>query len=983
MSSKQSLFKKVLLILLSAAVLEGALFIGSLYVSQTFSSIQENAISLFEQRSNYRTASIQKLLVDDLYKEVNYAQLMEDCETLYQTKNKLDGSNPTLETQTLNDLLELIRLRTITGAYVILDKDIFQSSSYPVLYLKDSAPDTIYTDNSDISGKYGNATLLKEENLSLESSWAPNIQIDEQHSDYYFYTKPMEKALEKKGLSSLDYGYWGDPITLGDDVQEIITYSMPLISSDGTIYGIVGIDVSTYQLKSLLEYTELNNESMTAYVLAKKDDDVYTSLLCQGPAYSYMFKEGTAITFGESISSQSYQVDLKGSNPIIAHASKLDLYGSNTPFETEGWYLIGISDKNGLLRSSNTLARNSYIAISLALLIGVGAAVLISMKFTKPIKKLIYQLKHLSTNTTIRLPRVNIDEIDELSNSIEELSLSLLSAESRLSQVIHALKLPIGAIEDFGKDSYYCTEMISELLEFSPELHGKNVISKQSFQASLEKFQQHSTLLEDYREIIDGKQIQYYVVRYEATQGEPKFIRFTYSDQKENQVFVVMDVTKEFQEKEKLTYERDHDSLTGLLNRNAFQTTVEKLLKEDIGVSALVLWDLDNLKFINDTYGHNCGDLLIRTTADVLNTANEEQGIVARMAGDEFLIFLHNYESKEALYKVIQKIHMHIISTKIDLRENETTKIKVSAGIAWYPEDAMDYDTLVKYSDFAMYDVKNSQKGSIRSFDATVYQHNKLLFNGRKELLDMLESNKMRYAFQPIISAKDGSVHGFEALMRPQGEILTSPQDVLRLARAQAQLYKVEFMTWTRSIQQYSRINQAFSTSKLFINSIPSIPLLDDLITTLEKNYANILPYVVVELLETDEIEQKYLQIKRDFMSKWHGKFAIDDFGSGYNSDTTLLNLNADYMKIDIELIRNIDQDADRRSMVQNIINIAHQKNILVIAEGVEKQAELETLISLQVDFLQGYFLAKPEFILHDISQEKKDIILACHKTQR
>ena len=975
MNNRHSLLSKVLLILLSATLLEGALFLGSLFMSKTFSNIKENAISLFEQRSSFRSSNLQKMLIDDLYKETNYSQLMQDCQKLYEEKNSFNGSNEQLEKQTLEDLLEVIRLRTVTGAYIILDKDVFQSDSYPTLYLKDSSPDTIYNDNSDISGRFGNATLLKNRNLTLESSWTPAMQIDSNDETYSFYTKPYEMAKQNPGLNPMDYGYWGDPIALDNDAQEVITYSFPLIANDGTVFGIIGIDATTAQLKNLLDYSELNSGGRTAYVLAKKNGDTYTSILYNGPAYSYLFKQSTILTLEDKIMLDTYEISLDGSDSILAHASKLELYNRNTPFSEEDWYLIGISDEKQLLKSGSTLARNSYIAAFLALLIGIGAAILISMKFSNPIRKLIFQLKHINANTTVKLPRVNINEIDELSTSIEELSLNLMGAEDRLSQVIHALELPIGAIEDFGKDTYYCTEKVAELLDFPLELHHKSVLNKTIFNEALAKFNSHAILLEEHQEVKDDKNISYYVVRYQTYKGKNRWIRFTYSDQKENRVFVIMDVTKEFKEKEILTYERDHDALTGLMNRNAFQQAVEKLLTQDSQVSAMVLWDLDNLKYINDTYGHNYGDLLIQTTAQILSKVNEMNGIASRMAGDEFLIFLHHYQSKDQLFRIIQKIHMQIINTKLHFREDEATKIKVSAGIAWYPDDADDYDTLMKYSDFAMYDVKNSQKGSIRNFDPTIYQHNKLLFNGRKELNDLLESNIMRYAFQPIIDAKTGEIHGFEALMRPQGSILTSPQDVLRLARAQAQLYKVEFMTWTMSIQQFTAMNDAFPDCKLFINSIPSIPLLDDLISKLEKEYAQQLSNIVVELLETDEIEKKYLQIKQEFMAKWHGRFAIDDFGSGYNSDTTLLKLDADYIKIDIELIRNIDQDLDRKTMVKNIIEIAHQKKIEVIAEGVERKEEMELLIQMNVDYLQGYYLAKPAFELKDIPEHLKEEI--------
>lgn len=982
MKKRNSFFIRILITLVLATFLEGIFFVGSLNVSRSFETIEEETISLFEQRIQYRSSYIHKALIETLIKESNYNDLLKDCSELYENKESLAGKDTILTDKEVNDLLLLLHSRTISGAFVILDKDVFKTAAYPAIYLRDSSPDTIHNDNSDISARYGDATILKNNNLSLDANWHAAMAFSSNSTMYRFYTEPFGEALLHPGQEALEYGYWGNPIQFEGEARELITFSFPLIDENGVPYGVIGIDITADMLKDMLDYTELSDHQQTAYILAKKNDEgTYTVMYCNGPAYSYIAKQGNKITLEESYMYDTHELHLNPSTQL-ASSFNLDFYPSNSPFEDMDWYLIGVADKGELLESSMTLKKNAYFAIFLSMFIGISAAILISIKFIRPIKKLIAHLKHANVNEKVELPRVNIEEIDELSSSIEELSHHLLSAENRMSQIIHATEFPVGAIESFGKDTYYVTERVAELLDFPDELHHKTIIPKTTFTSALDAFELHAELVEEHKEELDEKTIHTYVYRHEKTDGEKRWVRFTYSMQKESRVFIVMDVTKEFEEKERLTYERDHDALTGLLNRNAFQEKVEEILKEDIGIAAMVLWDLDNLKFTNDTYGHNVGDLLIKTSAAILGEAKSSHCITARMAGDEFLIFFHHYENRDDLFLDIQKIHLKIINTKIKLSDTDTSVIKVSAGIAWYPDDAKDYETLLKYSDFAMYDVKNSQKGSIHSFDAHMYKHNELLFSGRKELNEMLECRQIRYAYQPIISASDGSVLGFEALMRPQGKILTSPQDVLRLARAQAQLYRVEYITWTTAMQTFMKLNPSatYGGCKLFINSIPSMPLLDDLISTLEENYATLLPNVVVELLETDEIEHTYLKLKQNFIKKWNGGFAIDDYGSGHNSDTALLNVEADYIKIDIELIKNIDKDPDRKLMVSNIIALAHQRNIMVIAEGIERREELETLLSMQVDYLQGYYLARPSYELHDIGKDVKDIIQSYSK---
>lgn len=974
----KSLFRKVLLILFTATLLEGAIFISSLFLSGSFDQIKENSISLYEERIKYRKDILNQLLAVDIYDEKNYEQIFAHCDALYEASKTQINSKPVLSEELLNDLASFLHYRSFTGAYLILDRDIFQTDDYPTLYLRDASPDAAYSDNSDISGRFGDANLLKQYNLTLESTWKPSIQLEEGDPAFDFYYKTIQTAKQHPELSSLDLGYWGDPVSLNDDLLSVITYSIPLIGKDHTVYGVIGVDVSTDFLKTLLPYQELNNEERNTYVLAKKSESGFQTQLSSGPAYGYLFKMNTLFSFTDQIEDETYLVSCdKLNDDVLGHASALNLYARSSPYvDEELWYLVGIANEGELLRSSKVLIRSSQFAIIVASLVAIGAAILISYKFTNPIISLVQQLKQANPKQRIHLPRVNIDEIDELSNSIEIFSQGLLGAESRLSQIIYSLDIPIGAIEIFDNDTVYCTEKVGELLEFDDHYHKDTIFSKTSFEQQIQQLKIHAQLHEEYELEIEDKQLHVYVCSLYSKNKIRKWMRFTLSNQNHNQILIVMDVTKEFEEKEHLTYERNHDSLTGLLNRRAFCEEVTSIMNAaDINVCAMVLWDLDNLKFINDTYGHDGGDLLIKSMAEIMKSIPSAHALPARMAGDEFLIFYHHYASKDLLLQTVKELHKTIMSTQVTFLNHDITNIKVSVGIAFYPEDAKNYDDLIHFADFAMYDAKNFQKGSVQCYNEEMYQHSRMLMNGHKELNSILDGNQVRYAFQPIVSAKDGSIHGYEALMRPQGDILTSPQDIMLMARAQSQLYRVEYLTWTQSIKQFLEAKPACCDVKLFINSIPSIPMLDDLIKELERAYAHQLPNLVVELIETDEIEQQYLQVKQDFMIRWNGKMAIDDFGSGYNSDTTLLNTEADYIKIDIELIHQINQDVNRQLMVKNIIAFAHQKGTDVIAEGVETKEEMKTLIELDVDYMQGYYLGKPDFEVKNIMEHIKQEI--------
>lgn len=122
-------------------------------------------------------------------------------------------------------------------------------------------------------------------------------------------------------------------------------------------------------------------------------------------------------------------------------------------------------------------------------------------------------------------------------------------------------------------------------------------------------------------------------------------------------------------------------------------------------------------------------------------------------------------------------------------------------------------------------------------------------------------------------------------------------------------------------------------------------------------------------MIETDEIEQHYLETKQQFAKRWDAHIAIDDFGSGYSNDSTLLNVAANYIKIDMMFVRNIHKDENRQRLVENMITFAHRQHIRVIAEGVETKEELQQLIRMDVDFVQGYYLGKPALQISDICE--------------
>lgn len=183
----------------------------------------------------------------------------------------------------------------------------------------------------------------------------------------------------------------------------------------------------------------------------------------------------------------------------------------------------------------------------------------------------------------------------------------------------------------------------------------------------------------------------------------------------------------EQKEKEKIEFERDHDILTHLINRRAFHTALTKLLHspKKIKTAALMMLDLDDLKHVNDTYGHNYGDIYLSSASNMLKEFCSQQTIVSRYGGDEFVIFIYGYDNREPIYNILKKINNAIEQCYIELPPNKNYKVNFSAGYAWYPDDSFDIDQLLKYADFAMYGVKQTTKASMKEFNMKEYNSKK------------------------------------------------------------------------------------------------------------------------------------------------------------------------------------------------------------------------------------------------------------------
>ena len=446
-----------------------------------------------------------------------------------------------------------------------------------------------------------------------------------------------------------------------------------------------------------------------------------------------------------------------------------------------------------------------------------------------------------------------------------------------------------------------------------------------------------------------------------------------------SEVGLAEDMTTTVLEQQRIEHERDYDTLTGLYRRRAFDRACEALFQqpEKLGCAALLMMDLDNLKQINDTYGHDWGDQYIRQTGQCFAANTPANTICSRLSGDEFLIFFYGYQDQAQLRAQLELLSAALQRSVSILPNGKQLHISISGGIAWYPTDGHDLLTLKKYADFAMYQVKHSHKGRMCDFDIGSYHQEAYAAQTQQDFERLLQEELVSYHFQPIYSARSGRVAAYEALMRVDLPTLHSPAQVMQLAHETGRLYEIERITVFHSSEIFQRMQAQGllqSDALLFINSIANVSLTVEDVEEYAQRYPELLKRLVVEITEQEDLDRACLERKRN-VPGFSGSFALDDYGSGYSNELNLLELSPRYIKIDISIVRGIDTDRDKQQIVSNIVAYAHARSMQLIAEGIETEAQLRTVIGLGVDLLQGYYLSRPAAVPAPVAPEAQAVI--------
>lgn len=864
-------------------------------------------------------------------------------------------------------LIDTMYTKQVSGIFILLYTQALDGRAIDDvqgIYLRDSGP--VSAACGDVLVERAPVEVVRSERLDMDTGWQPFFSAKDSVQQPFFY-KPYQAAVNGNGaLSAEACGYWtAETYHLSGDDKQAIAYSQPLILPDGTVYGVLGVEASTEYLKTLLPSDEFLEMEQGSYMLAcSTQDGVLRPVVLSSGYMTEQMAEDLRFTFTDD---KCKTVTDERENYYGA-VENLALYSKNTPFSSEKWYLIGFTRQDDLYAFAIQVTRTLAVAFVGMIIIGLIGIFLVSYSLTRPVRILSEEVEKAKRMGTLpSLPATGIREIDQFSKAIMRLQQEVTDSATRFMQIIQMSSADLAGYElKEGSDRVFVTA------NYFPLMGAENVDIEN---LTVDKFREIKMEIKrnlPARTEEDGSTV-YTMVNEDGT---VRYLRSSATQDGDRLVGLLEDVTVSTLEMKQIERERDSDILTKLYGRQGFHREAEELFGQPdvMKHAALLMIDLDNLKITNDRFGHNFGDLYIQTAAKCFQDNTPEGTLCARVGGDEFVILFYGYDERDTIRECLKKLYQAIRAVDFELPDGQNMGLSASGGFAWYPEDSDSLSLLIKYSDFAMYQVKRSKKGQLREFDSEAWAQQMSEDQSRLEFHQMLESQKINYHFQPIFRAENGSVYGYEALMRVDMPSLRSPKMVLQIAREEGCMSEIEKLTIFKATESYESLLEkgaVLPDAFLFINSIANESMTKEDEQEYHRRFEKLQDRIVIEITETENLEMELIR-KKSATEGFTGVFALDDYGSGYNSELNLLTLNPHYVKVDVSIVRSIDADENKQQIVRNIVQYAHERGMKIIAEGIESGLELKKLLELQVDLLQGYYLAKPGAVPPALSEDAR-----------
>ncbi len=434
-----------------------------------------------------------------------------------------------------------------------------------------------------------------------------------------------------------------------------------------------------------------------------------------------------------------------------------------------------------------------------------------------------------------------------------------------------------------------------------------------------------------------------------------------------NYVGVFHDISDAKRQEELIRHQAYHDSLTGLPNRMLLTSRIDRAIAHSARNNSrfgLIFLDLDNFKNVNDSLGHAMGDLLLKEAAEKLRRIARNDDTVARLGGDEFIILVEDITDEKPAVILARRI---ILAFKESFNiKNNSLHVGASIGIAMYPEDGQEPESLIKNADIAMYRAKDVGRQTFALFKPSLNESVARKLKLENELRLAISESNFEVYYQPKMDIRNGTVTGMEGLVRwKHTNGIINPGDFIPLAEEIGIINEIDRIVKQKAFTEVGELNHSRQVPhRLALNcSAKSLNFkgLPDIISSALSKYNFKPEWFELEITETSIMRDIAASRAILYMLLETGIcVTLDDFGTGYSSLSQLKNLPIHALKIDRSFIWELDQNRSDAHITESIIALSHSIGVEVVAEGVENSAQLDFLRNAGCDLAQGYFISRP-----------------------
>ena len=417
----------------------------------------------------------------------------------------------------------------------------------------------------------------------------------------------------------------------------------------------------------------------------------------------------------------------------------------------------------------------------------------------------------------------------------------------------------------------------------------------------------------------------------------------------------------------KMSFLANHDQLTGLPNRVLLNDRIHQacrlaaMIERQVGI---ILLDIDQFKYLNDSLGHQLGDALLLMLVKRLQTVLEADHTLARIGGDEFVLIYPDIAHIEQISILAQNIH-RVMRQPFDI-DGKKYSMSLSMGISLYPTDSASEEELMRHADVALFKAKQEGRNRYCFFSEELGQRMLERHQQEQHLRNAIEHNRLEVYFQPKVALETGRIIGAEALVRIRSEDgkMVSPADFIPLAEETGLIVPLGKAVMIKSCQQAAAWRAAGITLPVSVNIAAAQFTDPGLVWLIEQLLMECrLPAHLLELEVTETALIQNPDRTAEILRKFRAlgiRIAIDDFGTGYSSLSYLKQFKVDVLKIDMSFVKDMLQDKSDYEIVKTIISLGQSMNIELIAEGIETAAHQASLLELGCLYGQGYYYSKP-----------------------